>query len=291
MAYQLLPFRFERFNDHEYLLTNEVGEYIFLQNEDFYHFVKGDMDEHCDENRDKEHYENKARSATGVETGASLRVFNGKLKSLLVAEHALMLSAVVLEGTADVLHKGNSRDVADEDRDLQNALDCASQRPVHLTAHKVLDSLSSIRGDEEEKTNAESNAKDCCKCHNNRHELVAKLLGEPFFEFCFVFHFVNAQHFHAVIKSAVAKLQHFDHIDASAKKGNICPFMFFTDGNEFTVFDFYASVVFSDCKSNIIAAAHHNAFKHCLSANFTKAAVLFFLCQNSNLLSYLYVSS
>ncbi len=48
MAYQLLPFRFERFNDNEYLLTNEVGEYIFLQNEDFYHLVKGDMDEHCD---------------------------------------------------------------------------------------------------------------------------------------------------------------------------------------------------------------------------------------------------
>lgn len=30
MAYQLLPFRFERFNDNQYLLTNDVGEYIFL---------------------------------------------------------------------------------------------------------------------------------------------------------------------------------------------------------------------------------------------------------------------
>ena len=45
MAYQLLPFRFERFNENEYLLTNEVGEYIFLQNDDFYRFVNGDMDE------------------------------------------------------------------------------------------------------------------------------------------------------------------------------------------------------------------------------------------------------
>lgn len=35
MNYQLLPFRFERFNEDEYLLTNEVGEYIFLQNEGF----------------------------------------------------------------------------------------------------------------------------------------------------------------------------------------------------------------------------------------------------------------
>ena len=48
MAYQLLPFRFERFNDNEYLLTNEVGEYLFLQNEDFYRLVKGEMDESCD---------------------------------------------------------------------------------------------------------------------------------------------------------------------------------------------------------------------------------------------------
>ena len=48
MDYQLLPFRFERFNDTEYLLTNEVGEYIFLQNEDFHRFVTGEMDVHSD---------------------------------------------------------------------------------------------------------------------------------------------------------------------------------------------------------------------------------------------------
>lgn len=39
MAYQLLPFCFERFNEKEYLLTNEVGEYIFLSNKDFQCFV------------------------------------------------------------------------------------------------------------------------------------------------------------------------------------------------------------------------------------------------------------
>ena len=48
MSYQLLPFRFERFNEKEYLLTNEVGEYIFLQDEDFHRFVNGEMDEHND---------------------------------------------------------------------------------------------------------------------------------------------------------------------------------------------------------------------------------------------------
>ena len=47
MAYQLLPFRFERFNDNQYLLTNEVGEYVFLSNDDFYAFVNGKVIEQC----------------------------------------------------------------------------------------------------------------------------------------------------------------------------------------------------------------------------------------------------
>lgn len=37
--YTILPFRFDRFDDKEYLLTNEVGEYIFLTNKDFHEFV------------------------------------------------------------------------------------------------------------------------------------------------------------------------------------------------------------------------------------------------------------
>lgn len=48
MAYQLLPFRFERFNRNQYLLTNEVGEYIFLSNDDFHAFVNGELDEHSE---------------------------------------------------------------------------------------------------------------------------------------------------------------------------------------------------------------------------------------------------
>lgn len=42
--YQILPFRFARFNDSEYLLTNDVGEYIFLRNEDFEKFIKKELD-------------------------------------------------------------------------------------------------------------------------------------------------------------------------------------------------------------------------------------------------------
>ena len=30
--YTILPFRFDHFNEEEYLLTNDFGEYIFLKN-------------------------------------------------------------------------------------------------------------------------------------------------------------------------------------------------------------------------------------------------------------------
>lgn len=43
MKYTLLPFRFERFKIGEYLLTNEVGEYLFLNEELFRRFVDGKL--------------------------------------------------------------------------------------------------------------------------------------------------------------------------------------------------------------------------------------------------------
>ena len=42
--YQILPFRFSRFNESEYLLTNDVGEYIFLGNENFEKFINMELD-------------------------------------------------------------------------------------------------------------------------------------------------------------------------------------------------------------------------------------------------------
>jgi 2-iminoacetate synthase ThiH len=43
-TYQLLPFRFERFSDCEYFLTNDAGEFQFLKNTDFNDFVNGRLD-------------------------------------------------------------------------------------------------------------------------------------------------------------------------------------------------------------------------------------------------------
>ena len=42
--YQILPFRFERFNASEYFLSNEVGEFEFLENKDIEAFVSGKLD-------------------------------------------------------------------------------------------------------------------------------------------------------------------------------------------------------------------------------------------------------
>lgn len=43
-TYTILPFRFARFNEEEYLLSNDVGEYIFLKYDDFHKFVNGELD-------------------------------------------------------------------------------------------------------------------------------------------------------------------------------------------------------------------------------------------------------
>lgn len=48
ISYTILPFRFARFNDAEYLLTNDVGEYIFLCNDDFNKFIHYQLDPHSE---------------------------------------------------------------------------------------------------------------------------------------------------------------------------------------------------------------------------------------------------
>jgi His-Xaa-Ser system radical SAM maturase HxsB len=47
-SYQILPFRFVRFNDTEYFLTNDVGEFQFLKNTDFEKFVNQRLDTQSD---------------------------------------------------------------------------------------------------------------------------------------------------------------------------------------------------------------------------------------------------
>lgn len=47
-GYTLLPFRFERFNDREYLLSNDVGEFLFMQDDDFHRLVNYELDPDSD---------------------------------------------------------------------------------------------------------------------------------------------------------------------------------------------------------------------------------------------------
>ena len=46
--YTLLPLRFCRFNDEQVLLTNDVGEFIFVGKSDFDALIQGEMDVHSD---------------------------------------------------------------------------------------------------------------------------------------------------------------------------------------------------------------------------------------------------
>ena len=84
-------------------------------------------------------------------------------------------------------------------------------------------------GKENKKSHAENNGKHHSYSHNDVHELISANLAKPFFKFCFVFSFVNSQHIHTVAEGAVAEFQHFNHIDATAKQRNICPFVLFAN--------------------------------------------------------------
>ena len=44
MKYQILPFRFARFNEEEYLLSNDVGEYIFIKKDYLQKIFKLELD-------------------------------------------------------------------------------------------------------------------------------------------------------------------------------------------------------------------------------------------------------
>lgn len=46
--YTILPFRFERYNDTEYLITNEIGEYVFMSVDDFNKFTTHQLDTNSD---------------------------------------------------------------------------------------------------------------------------------------------------------------------------------------------------------------------------------------------------
>ena len=46
--YQILPLRFEHFNENEYFLSNDVGEFEFLTNKDFDSFVSEKLDKESD---------------------------------------------------------------------------------------------------------------------------------------------------------------------------------------------------------------------------------------------------
>ena len=76
-----------------------------------------------DEDAHKYHKNEEACSASGMESSLISDVFNGKLKSCLVAENSFMFCSVELEGAADVLHKDHKRHISDDNDQLECALD------------------------------------------------------------------------------------------------------------------------------------------------------------------------
>src|SRR3954447_12191396 len=109
------------------------------------------------EDRDDHDDEQEARPAAGVQPREALRVLRRQRKVRLVAGDRLVLGAVVLEDAAQVAQAGEQRDVAEEDRRAQDALDQPEQQ---RRAELILDEARESDGHDEEQADREQQRDD-----------------------------------------------------------------------------------------------------------------------------------
>src|SRR4051812_16310492 len=108
----------------------------------------GQPDRREDEDRDDHDDEEEARPAAGMEAAEAVRALGGERLARLVGGDRLVLGAVVLEDPPQVGQARDERQVAEEDRRAQDALDEPEQ---DRGVERVLDEAREPdRGDEEE---------------------------------------------------------------------------------------------------------------------------------------------
>ena len=133
--------------------------------------VEGGGDEEADEDAHQQHEHQEGGAASGMEAALLADVLHGQLLAVLVAEDGLMLGAVELEGTADILHEEHEGHIADEEdhadgghaEGLQKAVVLGEIRDVGL--HDV---LVEEGGQEEEQADHDGHGKK----HRHHHDEV-----------------------------------------------------------------------------------------------------------------------
>ena len=133
--------------------------------------VEGGGDEEADEDAHQQHEHQEGGSAPGMEAALLADVLHGQLLAVLVAEDGLMLGAVELEGTADILHEEHEGHIADEEdhadgghaEGLQKAVVLGEIRDVGL--HDV---LIEEGGQEEEQADHDGHGEE----HRHHHDEV-----------------------------------------------------------------------------------------------------------------------
>ena len=131
-------------------------------------------DEHIDHDRNEKHEDKEGGAAAGMESLLLAYVFNGQLKSLLVAEDRLVLRAVVHKGTADILHKSDGCHISDHYRDLDHARNSGAKEVVAISLALEIgkyprDKFVYRFGEHLEKQKCKSETEHKSDDHNTRH--------------------------------------------------------------------------------------------------------------------------
>lgn len=127
-VYQLLPFRFRRFTDGRYLLTNLVGEFVFLRPEDFSLFTKKQLSPNTNTYKDL-----RAKSFLSDEYSAHLDLLASRLwtkKSIIKGFTKLHIFVLTLRCNCSCTYCQVTR----QDEEASRAYDMSAE-----TARKAVD--------------------------------------------------------------------------------------------------------------------------------------------------------
>ena len=132
-----------------------------------------------------------------------------------------MLCAVVFIGAADILHHAGARHIAEEDRDLQDALQQRPHEPAVLRNGSVGDELSDEElGQKDEESHGDRNTHDHADGHDDAEDLVPQLVIQPFLEavhllLFFLFAVLRHLLFGGLREAAVAVLHGLHEVEAA----------------------------------------------------------------------------
>ena len=115
-----------------------------------------------------------------MEAALLFYVLDRELQTVLIAENAFMLGAVIHEHALYIGYKADGKKVQHEYQHFKSAL--REIAPPADIARRVFDKSDYLHGEEYEQENRQSHAEDHAERRSERHDRFAEMPVEPFFK-------------------------------------------------------------------------------------------------------------